>query len=105
MVGGDGYRDGPGTSARISAQSGAAWIGTFLAISDGANFRVRALVPGATTPETHLYTLAFSGQYGSADGAAMDAQIGLPTGMRADADGVLYVGDAATGTIRAIRAP
>jgi DNA-binding beta-propeller fold protein YncE len=105
MVGGDGYRDGPGTSARISAQSGAAWMGTFLAISDGANFRVRALVPGATTPETHLYTLAFSGQYGSADGAAMDAQIGLPTGMRADADGVLYVGDAATGTIRAIRAP
>lgn len=102
LVGGDGYRDGPGTQGRIAAQSGAAWMGSFLAISDGANFRVRALVPGATVAESHLYTLAFSGHYGSAGGAGMDAEIGLPTGMQADPDGTLHVADAATGTIRAI---
>jgi len=103
IVGGDGFKDGSGNVARISPQVGAAWSGTFLAISDGPNLRVRAFVPGANATSTQLYTLAFSGRFGFADGAAVDSEIGLPMGMAADSDGTVYVADGANGSIRAIR--
>ena len=103
MVGGDGFKDGPGNAARISPQGGAAWSGSFLAISDGPNLRVRALVPGTNVTNTQVYTLAFSSRFGFADGAAADSDIGLPIGMTAGADGTIFVADGANGSIRAIR--
>jgi DNA-binding beta-propeller fold protein YncE len=100
---GGGALDGAGTVARFSPQLGVAWTGTFLAISDGPALRVRALVPGASAATTQVYTVAFSGTFGSSDGFAMEAKIGPPGGLAAAADGSIYVADGANGAIRVIR--
>jgi hypothetical protein len=99
---GEGYLDGAGSVARLAPQSGVAWAGTFLAFSDGPALRVRALVPGTKAATSEVYTLAFSGRFGSSNGPATDATIGPPVGLAA-ADGAVYVADGANGTIRVIR--
>jgi hypothetical protein len=104
--GGDGFRDGAGKDARLSVQGGLAWGGGFLAAADGSNLRVRAISPGATAASTTVTTLAFSGRFGLADGTGAESEIGMPAGVAASSDGLLYVSDAANGTIRVVsRAP
>jgi len=99
----EGFADGTGDIARLSPQAGAAWAGTFLAVSDAAGLRVRAVLPGANESTSQVYTLAFSGRLGFIDGAATKATIGVPAGLAVGVDGALYVVDSTNGMIRAIR--
>jgi sugar lactone lactonase YvrE len=101
--GSEGFADGSGALARLSPQAGAAWVGTFLAVSDAAGLRVRGVVPGTNAVTTQAYTLAFSGGFGFSDGPAAAATVGLPTGLAVGADGSVYVADGANGAIRVIR--
>ncbi len=101
---GPGAVDGPGSAARLSPQGGAVWAGGKLLVSDGANFRVRALSPGAGAGDTRVWTWAGAGQQGSADGSGDAATLGFPLGLAVAADGRVYVADAANGSVRVISA-
>ena len=104
LAGGEeGFADGAGSAARLSPQAGIAWVGTFLAVSDGPSLRVRAIVPGMNAATTRVYTLAGSGRSSYADGAAATAAIGLPLGLATGPDGNLYLADAASGAVRIVR--
>ena len=100
--GGQGYADGTGDVARL-APLGALWAGGELLISDTANLRLRGVAPGATATSTQVWTIAGSGRSGSADGPGDMAELALPMGMAVGPDGTIYVADAASGSIRAIR--
>jgi hypothetical protein len=95
VVGGAGYADGPGTTAKIAAQGGLAWAGGSLYMSDPGNSRIRLVRPGADAAGTTVSSWAGTGL---ADGPAA---LGLPLGLGLGA-GVLYVADAHTGSVRSI---
>ena len=100
--GGPGGVDGTGDVARLGPQSGAVWAGDRLLVADPANFRVRAVVPGASAAQTAVSTLAGTGRPGGADGSGDVASFGLPVGLAVAPDGRVLVADAANGAIRAI---
>ncbi|HEY6100359.1 MAG TPA: N,N-dimethylformamidase beta subunit family domain-containing protein, partial [Anaeromyxobacter sp.] len=100
--GGQGASDGPGTSARLGAQGGAAWAGIELLVSDPASYRVRAIRPGATAADASVHTFAGSGLFGASDGAGRDARFGLPAGLAVGPDAKVYVADPGSGAIRVV---
>jgi hypothetical protein len=96
--GGDGFRDGPAAQARLLPQGGiAALPDGSIVVADPGNYRVRRVAGGAVT------TLAGSGRAGARDGPGAAADLVLPTGLAAAADGTIYVADTGNATIRAIR--
>jgi DNA-binding beta-propeller fold protein YncE len=95
VVGGAGYADGPGTTAKIAAQGGLAWAAGSLYMSDPGNSRIRLVRPGVDAAGTTVSSWAGTGL---ADGPTA---LGLPLGL-ALGTGVLYVVDAHTGSARSI---
>jgi DNA-binding beta-propeller fold protein YncE len=100
-TGGFGFADGAGTAAKLLPQSGLAWDGQALYVSDPGNYRIRRIVPGSDAASTRVFTLAGTGQPGSSDGRGDLASFGMPLGMQLQADGTLLVADG-TGAVRAI---
>jgi sugar lactone lactonase YvrE len=100
--GGPGGLDGSGEVARFGPQGGAVWAGDRLLVADPANFRIRAVIPGANAAGTSVSTLAGTGKPGAADGAGGAASFGLPLGLALAPDGRVLVADGANGTVRAI---
>ena len=70
-----------------------------LYVSDGANHVIRRVEPGPNGP---VETLAGTGQMGSADGSATEAQFDSPQGVALDDRGHLWVADSGNHTIRRI---
>jgi hypothetical protein len=106
LVGGDGYPDqlvdGPGTTARLGAQNGLAWIEGKLYVSDVASSRVRVLWPGTDMASTMVATFAGNGRSAMSDGDGMSAAIGLPAGLAAGPDGRLWLADAGNRAVRTL---
>ena len=98
-----GFQDGPGHLARLLPQGGIVWSGANLLVSDPGNYRLRRVVPGATAASTQVSTFAGSGRIGLRNGDGATADIGLALGVTAAANGVIYLADPATGTVRALR--
>lgn len=99
---GAGAVDGAGDAARLLAQGGAVFTGGRLLVSDAPNYRVRAIVPGASAADTTVSTFAGCSSFGQVDGAGRSAKLGLPLGLAAAPDGRVFVADAANGAIRVI---
>jgi sugar lactone lactonase YvrE len=94
----EGFADGPAADAQFASPSGIAIDPSGnLYIADLENRRIRKISPDGT-----VTTLAGSGAQGSRDGAAMEAQFGLPQDVAIDGAGNLYVADEATHRIRVI---
>jgi hypothetical protein len=96
VMGGAGYADGPGTTAKLAAQGGLAWAAGSLYVSDPGNSRIRLVRPGADAAGTTVSSWAGTGL---ADNGP--AALGLPLGL-ALGRGVLYAVDASTGSVRSI---
>ena len=98
VAGGAGYLDGPGTDAKILAQSGLAWdeAAGALYLSDPGNGRIRLVRPGTDASSTTVSTFAGTGR-----GDSGDTSLGLPLGL-ALGSGLLYVVDASTGSVRSL---
>jgi hypothetical protein len=98
-----GFRDGAGDTALLGPQGGAAWLGDALLVSDPINYRIRRIVPGPDAASTTVHTFAGSGNMGRKDGAGASSTFGLPLGLSVAPDGTVFVADAGTGSVRAIR--
>ncbi|MCX7680782.1 MAG: NHL repeat-containing protein [Anaerolineae bacterium] len=84
-----GYAEGIGAAAMFSVPlSVAVDEEGNLYVADSANRRVRKIAPDGT-----VTTVAGSGQAGSADGPALEATFGVPTGVALAPSGVLYIAD------------
>ena len=96
---GDGFVDGQGAAARFSRPSDLTLDAKGnLYVADTYNNAVRKITPdGAVTT-----LVGFSGESGSADGAAKAAQFSHPQGIAIDRNGALYVSDTENETIRRI---
>ncbi len=66
-------------------------------VADTRNNLIRKI-----TPEGEVTTIAGTGNFGSTNGAAMNATFGNPTGLEMDDDGNLYIADHLTHVIRKI---
>lgn len=102
---GPGACDGPGDGARLSPQGGLAWAGDRLLVSDAANGRVRAVVPGASAATTRVSTYAGGGTRERRDGRGDVAGLTLPLGLAVAPDGRVYVADGGSGAIRVLAPP
>jgi DNA-binding beta-propeller fold protein YncE len=95
-----GSADGPGPDARFNLPGGIAVDGTgnVYVVADFANSTVRRITPGGV-----VSTLAgAAGEAGSVDGTGTAARFAGPPGVAADAQGNVYVADAANNTIRKV---
>jgi sugar lactone lactonase YvrE len=97
-TGEDGFADGPAGEAQFSEPGGVAVDAAGnIYVADGGNRRVRKV-----TPDGEVMTVAGSGEQGSRDGAALEAQFGAPVGIALDAAGNIYVSDLTTHRVRII---
>lgn len=93
-----GFADGEGRKAIFRGPDGIALdLSGNLYVADADNFSIRKVTPkGAVT------TIAGNGIMGYRDGPAGLAMFGYPTGIAVDSNGILYVADRRTHTIRKI---
>jgi len=99
-----GFADGNGKQARFRAQMGLAVTPTGeVLVADTANFRIRKLLPGATSDKTQVTTLAGSGEIGTQLGRGDAADLVAPSGLVVAPDGTVYVSDSYNAVIRAIK--
>ena len=92
-----GFADGPAGQARFNAPAGIAVDSTGrVYIADRNNHRVRVYFQHQVT------TLAGTGKAGNDDGLATAATFNLPTAVTVDKDGVVYVADRGSHSVRAI---
>jgi DNA-binding beta-propeller fold protein YncE len=96
--------DGPGTTACLGTQLGLVWSNGALYLPDGANGRIRRLVPGVGASDTQVTTLAGCGS-GELDGTGAAARFLMPAGLAVAADGSLLVTDYGAGSIRTVGFP
>ena len=98
-IGGRGYADGTGTSARFNDPHNVALDADGnLYVSDHGNVVIRKITPGGV-----VSTLAGNpGVAGSANGTGSAARFGGPRGLSVDSAGNIFVADAANNTIRRI---
>lgn len=84
-----GYAEGAGAAAMFNAPVGVAVDEQGnIYVADSANHRIRKIAPDGT-----VTTAAGSGGVGSADGAALEATFGAPTGVALTSSGLLYIAD------------
>jgi sugar lactone lactonase YvrE len=94
-----GYADGVGESARFSSPPAVAVdLSRNVYVADTENRVIRKIAPDGTAVVLAGEPLAF----GYADGVGPQARFGLPRGIAVDAQGVVYVADAGSSTIRKI---
>jgi DNA-binding beta-propeller fold protein YncE len=97
-----GYADGAALQAQFNLPTGLATSpnGGVIYVADYGNNRIRMIRDGQVT------TVAGSGVYGYADGAALQAQFNLPTGLAISPNGgAIYVADQYNNRIRMICVP
>jgi DNA-binding beta-propeller fold protein YncE len=95
-----GYADGAALQAQFNCPAGLAISpnGGAIYVADEGNHRIRMIRDGQVT------TVAGSGMYGYADGAALQAQFNYPTGLAISPNGgAIYVADQSNNRIRMIR--
>ena len=93
--------DGSGDEACFGAQLGLVWCVDALYLSDGANGRIRRVVPGSSASDTQVTTLAGVGG-GEIDGTGAQAMFLMPFGLSANTAGQLLVTDYGSGAIRLV---
>jgi NHL repeat len=94
----DGFMDGPDTTAQFSSPTGVTLDGSGNPlVADFSNNRIRMV-----SPSGDVTTVAGSGTYGFADGAAGTAQFRNPAGIVVDGAGDIYVADLLNHRIRMI---
>lgn len=93
-----GYRDGDPTQAQFRAPFGLA-LGPdgSLYVADRADHRIRRI-----TAEGEVTTVAGTGQAGSADGTAEQAQLSQPTAIAVEANGRVWIADQGNHRIRVL---
>lgn len=92
-----GSTDGETSSAQFSSPKALALgAGSALLVADSGNHKIRVIDAGIVS------TLAGDGAEGFADGLGSSAQFSSPGGIARDADGFIYVADAANHRIRRI---
>jgi sugar lactone lactonase YvrE len=97
-AGGYGFADGPGSSAYFASPTGVAVDAQGnVYVADQGNQRIRKIAPDGT-----VSTLAGSGSYGFADGAAATAQFASLAGVAVDAQGDVFVADQSNRRVRKI---
>ncbi len=94
-----GYLDAPGSAARFRGPNGVAVDANGIVyVADSGNCIIRKI-----TPDGLVSTLAgTASQYGSADGIGASARFAHPNGIAVDKDGMIYVSDNGSLTIRKI---
>jgi serine/threonine-protein kinase len=94
-----GFADGPAAEAQFRGIAGTLAMDPTrnLVLPDGGNHRIRLITPAGV-----VSTLAGTGEPGSRDGPADQAQFDNPTGVAMDAAGNVYVADAGNNRIRLI---
>lgn len=99
-LGGPGYADGVGTTARFLFPRGLSFRSPdTLYVGDCGNHVIRRV----TVPSGVVTTVAGSpGTFGSADGVGEAARFNCPIGIARDNDGNLYVADAGNATVRKV---
>lgn len=101
LAGENGTEDGTGPAARFDELEGitVAPNGTIYAV-EYDNCTIRKITPAGV-----VTTLAgMAGESGTADGTGSEARFNYPTSITADKNGVLYVADADSNTIRKVTA-
>jgi DNA-binding beta-propeller fold protein YncE len=96
----EGYADGAALQAQFNIPTGLATSphGGAIYVADYDNNRIRMIRDGQVT------TVAGSGMYGYADGAALQAQFNFPSGLAISPNGgAIYVADSGNNCIRMIR--
>ncbi|MEN9225530.1 MAG: NHL repeat-containing protein [Thermostichus sp. HHBFW_bins_43] len=93
-----GYRDGDPSQAQFRTPVGLA-LGPdgSLYVADRADHRIRRI-----TPEGEVTTVAGTGQAGSADGPAEQAQLSQPTALVVEASGRIWIADQGNHRIRVL---
>ncbi len=96
--GAPGYKDARGTAAQFYQPAGITIdrTGNFY-VTEWGNHRVRKIQPDGT-----VTTLAGSGVAGFKDGLGTAAQLNIPDGITADADGTLYLTEVGNHAVRRI---
>jgi sugar lactone lactonase YvrE len=95
---GFGHRDGSGADALFNGPIGVALDSTGrVIVADAYNDRIRAI-----TADGIVVTLAGSGQRGSVDGGAAEAQFDTPSGVAVDEHGSVYVADTGNNLVRIV---
>ncbi len=93
-----GFSDGRGTGALLHGPDNIAMDASGnIFVADADNYRIRRI-----SPDGVVSTVAGSGISGYRDGPAGEAMFGYPTGIAVDKDGVLYVADRRTHTVRKV---
>jgi sugar lactone lactonase YvrE len=92
-----GFADGAADAAMFSLPVGLALYGDSLLVADSANNRIRSVsvLDGGVT------TLAGTGEPGAADGAALQAELSLPSGLFINKT-TLYIADTGNNLIRVL---
>jgi sugar lactone lactonase YvrE len=92
------FADGTGTAASFFRPNGVAVDGSGnLVVADGSNCRIRRVTPAGV-----VTTIAGSGVFGYADGAAAAAAFNVPYGVAVDASGNVFVADTGNNRIRKV---
>jgi sugar lactone lactonase YvrE len=93
-----GYKDGPGATARFNHPRGIAIDAALnLYVADADNHAIRKITPNGT-----VSTLAGNGIAGFNDATGTAAQFNSPWGVTADAAGNVFVGDTYNNRVRKI---
>src|SRR2546427_800583 len=102
-LGGPGYSDGTGSTARLNNPRGVTVdIAGNVYVADTGNHTIRKVSPdGAVTTLAGKFLMTLDGPMGgSADGIGLAARFNYPTGVALDQEDNAYVADAGNNTIR-----
>jgi sugar lactone lactonase YvrE len=91
------FQDGYGTAAKFNNPAGIGMQGSNILVADEFNHRIRTVTAGG-----QVTTLAGNSQAAWADGLGTQAKFNSPTGVKAGADGNVYVADYLNGLVRRI---
>jgi sugar lactone lactonase YvrE len=93
-----GYQDGTGKISMFHGPQSVAFEGNGnLVVADADNFRIRRI-----TPDGKVTTVAGHDHSAYRDGSVMVARFVYPTGVTVDSDGIIFVADQGSHTIRKI---
>ena len=95
----EGFEDGQGVQARFAGLNGLAMErGGSVLVCDFNNHSVRRV-----SPHGQVTTVAGNGEEGFADGVGDAARFNMPTGIKVDTQGLIYVADTGNHCIRRVQ--